>query len=295
MATTSVLVADDNAEEARELADRAKGDSWDVSTASSADATRRALEERPVALLLADAAIWNRGGLGAYVGEKHAALPVIVLTSADETASGLVHHLQLGAMTYVPRAAGRRQLVETIQSILDLARRNPYRDRVKGYLSSADIELQVDNDPSAVAVIVGYLQRVLEDYGLSLEKECFRFGVALGEAMSNAIIHGNLEIGSEMRDSNSDAYYDAIEQRRTEEPYTSRHVQVRVRFSRSSATFVIRDQGKGFDPVTLSDPTDPANIAKASGRGILLMKAYSDLVSWNETGNEVTLVKSLTA
>ncbi len=295
MATSSVLVADDNEERVRELAARAKGDGWDIATASSADAAIKALEARPVALLLADASIWHRAGLSTAVTEKHPALPVVVLTSADETASGVVHHLQLGAMTYVPRDSGRRRLVETIQCILDLAGRNPYRDRVKGYLSSADIELQFDNDPGAVAVIVGYLQRVLEDYGLSREKECFRFGIALSEAISNAMIHGNLEIGSEMRDSDSDSYYDTIQRRRTEEPYTSRQVQVRTRFSRSSATMVIRDQGKGFDPSTLADPTDPANLAKSSGRGILLMKAYSDLVSWNETGNEVTLVKSLTA
>jgi anti-sigma regulatory factor (Ser/Thr protein kinase) len=56
---------------------------------------------------------------------------------------------------------------------------------------------------------------------------------------------------------------------------------------------VIRDQGKGFDRTSLADPTDPENIMCITGRGILLMKSYCDAVSWNDKGNEVTLVKTL--
>ena len=53
----------------------------------------------------------------------------------------------------------------------------------------------------------------------------------------------------------------------------------------------IRDEGKGFDPGSLPDPTDPENLIKASGRGLLLMRAFMDDVFHNETGNEVTLIK----
>ena len=52
-----------------------------------------------------------------------------------------------------------------------------------------------------------------------------------------------------------------------------------------------RDEGPGFDPATVPDPTDPANLEKASGRGLLLIRAYMDEVIHNRTGNQVTLVK----
>ncbi len=55
--------------------------------------------------------------------------------------------------------------------------------------------------------------------------------------------------------------------------------------------FVVRDQGLGFDLNTLPDPTDPANLEKASGRGVLLMRMLMDEVKNNRVGNAVTLVK----
>jgi anti-sigma regulatory factor (Ser/Thr protein kinase) len=55
--------------------------------------------------------------------------------------------------------------------------------------------------------------------------------------------------------------------------------------------FVIRDEGPGFDPASLPDPTDPENIEKACGRGLLLMRTFMDKVDYNRTGNQVTLTK----
>ena len=52
----------------------------------------------------------------------------------------------------------------------------------------------------------------------------------------------------------------------------------------------MRDEGSGFDPGALPDPLDPENLEKASGRGVLLMRAFMDDVRYNDAGNEVTLV-----
>ena len=54
---------------------------------------------------------------------------------------------------------------------------------------------------------------------------------------------------------------------------------------------MVRDEGNGFDPTILPDPTDPANLEKSSGRGILLMRTFMDEVVFNEVGNEVQMLK----
>ena len=294
MTTDTLLIADENAERAQTLLERVKSDSWSASIAGSLQAAKDAVTSRPLSVLLADGPLWHDGGLGAHVAAANPSLPVVVLTARTDASASLVQHLQLGAMTFLPRDSGRRRLVETIQGILDITRRNPYRERVKSFLRTAEVELVVGNDPQAACVIVGYLQRVLEDYGLSNERDRFRVGVALTEAISNSMIHGNLEVSSDLREDGADGYYDAIERQRQIEPFKSREVHIGCRITQSSATFIIRDQGKGFNAAALPDPDDPANIGKVSGRGMLLMKAYTDLVSWNDAGNEVTLVKSLT-
>ena len=79
--------------------------------------------------------------------------------------------------------------------------------------------------------------------------------------------------------------------RRRESPYQQRRIEIEVRLGLGRAVFVIRDEGPGFDPAALPDPTDPANLEKITGRGYLLMQAFMDHVDFNDRGNEVTMVK----
>jgi serine/threonine-protein kinase RsbW len=55
----------------------------------------------------------------------------------------------------------------------------------------------------------------------------------------------------------------------------------------------VTDQGRGFDPSTIPDPTEPENILKSGGRGLFLMRQLLDEVSYNDQGNQVTLVLRL--
>ena len=54
----------------------------------------------------------------------------------------------------------------------------------------------------------------------------------------------------------------------------------------------ITDEGTGFNPENLPDPTDPENLLKPHGRGVMMMKLFLDEVTWNEQGNSVTLIKN---
>ena len=82
-----------------------------------------------------------------------------------------------------------------------------------------------------------------------------------------------------------------INDRRDRAPYRDRRIHVRARLDPRQATFVIRDEGEGFDPSLIPDPTDPENLENVAGRGILLIRTFMDEVVYNKSGNEVTLVK----
>ena len=66
---------------------------------------------------------------------------------------------------------------------------------------------------------------------------------------------------------------------------------VTVKATRNELKFIIRDQGPGFDVASIPDPTDPENLAKVSGRGLLLINAFMDEVRHNKQGNEITMIK----
>ncbi len=87
------------------------------------------------------------------------------------------------------------------------------------------------------------------------EEALFGIDMAVREAITNAVLHGNRE--------DEDKF-----------------VEVTFADSPDELTISVRDEGTGFDPETVADPTVAQNLLKASGRGILFMQNFMDAVEW---------------
>jgi anti-sigma regulatory factor (Ser/Thr protein kinase) len=183
-------------------------------------------------------------------------------------------------------------LLETVQKVLAVSARQHVQRRLMGYMAKNEREFTLQNDPTLFGPLVSHLQETVIQMGLCDDADLTRIGVALEEALANALYHGNLEVGSELRGLDDDAYHTLVRQRRGEAPYRDRRIHVQVKLSSEKAVFAVQDEGPGFDPSSLPDPTDPANLEKASGRGVLLMRTFMDDVAFNEFGNVVTLTKN---
>ncbi|MFQ5671220.1 MAG: ATP-binding protein [Acidobacteriota bacterium] len=120
-----------------------------------------------------------------------------------------------------------------------------------------------------------------------------RLSIALHEALANAICHGNLEVGSVLWRAGNGASraHRLIEERLHTAPYADRRVHLAAQVTPQEATYVVRDEGPGFDPGILSDPTDHANLVKISGRGLFFIRMFMDEVFHDETGNTITMIK----
>jgi len=71
----------------------------------------------------------------------------------------------------------------------------------------------------------------------------------------------------------------------------SKSVDIKLIRNENGFEMLVIDHGSGFDPDDVPDPTDPANLLKASGRGILFMRAFMDVVEWTEADGGGTLVR----
>ena len=72
-------------------------------------------------------------------------------------------------------------------------------------------------------------------------------------------------------------------------------VEVTLKCSTEEVVILVRDHGPGFSPDEIPDPTNPANLLKESGRGILFMRAFMDDIEWtnhSEGGMVVRMTKS---
>ena len=224
------------------------------------------------------------------VREKHPLIPVILMTAygSEEIA---IEALRKGAASYVPKRNLTQDLAETLERVLSISRAGRDQQRLLECLTQTESHFLLDNDPSLIPPLIGHLQENLARMKLCDEIGRIRVSVALQEALVNAIHHGNLEISSQLREQNEPLYYSLIEQRRVQKPYRMRRVQIIAKESPADATYVVRDEGPGFDPQSLPDPTDPANLERCYGRGLLLIRTFMDEVYHNETGNQITLIK----
>jgi anti-sigma regulatory factor (Ser/Thr protein kinase) len=152
--------------------------------------------------------------------------------------------------------------------------------------------LVLGNDPQAAAATVAQLRDDLLAVGVCDSDTAMRAGVALEEALLNAIYHGNLEISSELKENGDEPFHALARERRALEPFASRRVRVAARLTRRRAAFVIEDDGPGFDVANLPDPTEPEYLERPCGRGLLLMRTFMDEVRYNPAGNRVTLLLS---
>jgi CheY-like chemotaxis protein len=220
------------------------------------------------------------------------AVPVVLMTAhgSEEIA---VAALRRGAASYVPKSELATDLPRTVARLIELSKAASPPTRVLACLEATECRLTLPNDIDLVAPVVTYLRGELARLGASNPTISMQVGVALDEAISNAIHHGNLEVSSRLREESMAKYLDQIEARRRMQPYCSRRARVTTRIARDHAEFVVRDDGVGFDVRSLPDPRDPENLERCSGRGVLLVQMFMDEVRFNEQGNEITMVKRL--
>lgn len=224
------------------------------------------------------------------IRSRYPSLPVI-LTTAHGSEEVAAEALRSGAASYVPKRATAADFAGTVERVLELVAASQRARSLARYLTRETYEFLLENEPTIVSPLVAQLQHSLSRIEFCDETELMQIGTALDEALLNALFHGNLEVSSELREEDDRAYYDLAAQRARQEPYCDRRVHVHVELSPEEAVFVIRDEGPGFDPGALPDPTDPANLGKMSGRGLLLIQAFMDEVTHNEPGNEIKMVK----
>ena len=288
-----VLVVDDG-EGDRRLAGAiiAEALGWKTIFADNGISALAAIERESPQLILTDLMMPEMDGLQLVeaVRSKHPLLPVVLMTvhGNEEIA---IRALQSGAASYVPKRILDRDLAPILTEVLAAAQVERRQEQLLGLLNLAELHFTLDNDRMLVPALVAHLQQYLVRLRLCDHNGRTRVGVALEEAILNAMYHGNLEVSSKLREGTDEPYHQLADERRQAPPYRDRRVYFTAKLSAQQAVYTIRDEGPGFDPGSLPDPTDPANMEKASGRGLLLIRTFMDEVSFSERGNQITMVK----
>jgi len=124
-------------------------------------------------------------------------------------------------------------------------------------------ELELKSQPESL----GQVEKIIDNLRITYDVSEDMFGnmlVAITEAVTNAIYHGNKS-----------------------DPAKRVHIQYQIK--NNNLSFVVADEGPGFDYYNLPDPTAPENLEKECGRGIFLMKHLTDQLIFADNGRVVEL------
>ncbi len=265
---------------------------WGALYAESGEAALETIAREQPRIVLTDLNMPGMNGLElvAEVHSRFPAVPVVLMTAFGNEEIAL-QALREGAASYVPKKCLESDLASTLEQVAAAAQVEHHHKRLLARLTQAELRFELDNDRMLVPPLVAHLRTYLDRLGLFNETALTRVCIAIEESLLNAVFHGNLELSSDLRQDGEEAYYRLAEERRGKAPFHDRQVFCTARMSRAELCVTIRDQGPGFDPSTLPDPTDPANLGRVGGRGLLLIRTFMDSATHNKSGNEITLVK----
>jgi CheY-like chemotaxis protein len=286
----SILVVDDSAVDRRLAGGLLEKNTYlEVRYAENGIAALKEIDREPPDVVLTDLQMPEMDGLQLVlrIAEENADIPVVLMT-AHGSESIAAQALANGAASFVAKTDLAESLVNTVMLILAMNETDLRYRRLIQCSTRTEFEFQMENDIQLIEPLIDLVQQVVASMNICDTSQRVRMGVALENALTNAMIRGNLEIAAT---ANQVVDRDLITERRTQKPYKDRRVFVNAAIDRHKVSFVVRDQGPGFDIKTVPESGDPAAFKNASRRGLVLIKTFMDDVKFDSGGNEVRMVK----
>ncbi len=124
-------------------------------------------------------------------------------------------------------------------------------------------KIKVESNQASLRIVENAIDEVTLELGIA-QDSYGKILVSALEAVNNAILHGNKMDGG-------------------------KSVRFEMEYSKEELIITVADEGIGFRPEEVPDPTLPQNIESCNGRGVYLMKHLADEIKYNGKGNEVTM------
>ncbi|MEO5510442.1 MAG: ATP-binding protein [Longimicrobiales bacterium] len=128
-----------------------------------------------------------------------------------------------------------------------------------------DYVLELPNDLRKIEGSVEELMEQAQEAGFDADRLRLNFRVCVTEALANAMLYGNC------RDPR-------------------KCVRIEAHLSSEQVVVEVTDEGRGFNPASVLDPTLPDNRLRAGGRGLFLIRKLMDVVEFNDRGNSIKMV-----
>ncbi|EMI53498.1 ATP-binding response regulator [Rhodopirellula sallentina] len=291
---TKILIVDDN-EMDRVLAGHLLTDHYELTYASDGAKGLEAVVSENPDLVVTDMNMPKMDGMSLLteLQKQRPEIPVIMITSEGSELAA-AEALDRGASSYVPKSCLPERLSETVDQLVDLMRADREYVKLLERLTYCKYTYVLENDFSLIDPLVEFIQQIAFAERLCDHGTRGRLGVAINEALFNAMYHGNLELPIDGMQAARNLMRAGlpipnVQERRKDSEYEQRRVVVDITISLENMRIIIEDDGNGFDHERYRRESDRTDTDLH--RGILLIESIMDTVIFNETGNKLTLIK----
>ena len=125
------------------------------------------------------------------------------------------------------------------------------------------MQLKIESDLENMSIVENAIDNLTNELGIN-QDNYGKILIAVLEAVNNAIVHGNKSV-------------------------LDKQVEIKFDFDKKNLMVKVTDEGNGFRPDQIPDPTKPENIEELSGRGVFIMSKLADEIKFNNKGNSVEL------
>lgn len=292
-----ILVADDDVQLCASLKLLLAAHDYDVATAHDGRECIEAIRRHQPDVLVLDLAMPELDGFGVLReldGLQLDAQPpdVVVLTGHGGIADG-ARAIREGAVGFLTKPARNVELLTLVSRAIS-GREAVYQTRRVSIDFRKHWECSLASRRDGVASVVNHMAAEMRLTGLVPPPIMRRILMAADEAITNAVIHGGLEIGSALKEhSDPAAFEEACRERERDEDYGGRKIRVSVDTEPGLVTVTVHGPGPGFDARSVPDMDDTEALLMTSGRGLVIMRSLVDDVSFDDDGRRVVLRKRL--
>ncbi len=220
-------------------------------------------------------------------------IPIIVITGFARLETA-VEALQLGASNFITKPFRIPEIRDVIEKAVQRKRDREIPRRILPCLVEEHLIFHIPPSIESKSGVIHYLTEKLVGAGICDESGKYFVSVSLDEALTNSLFYGCLEVSSDLRETESGTEeFNRIVQERMQDPsYEERAITIEMNLSPEEVVYRITDPGSGFETPDLSQSLpEPSDLSRLHGRGLLLMTCFMDEVHYNETGNQITLIK----
>ncbi|QDV55732.1 response regulator [Rosistilla oblonga] len=289
----NVLLAEDSSTQVVLLRSLLEEDSHQVRVAADGQVALEMVAHQVPDVVVTDMQMPNMNGLELVksLRQIYPQVPVILITAQDSEELA-VQALKEGAAAYLPKSRLDEELLDSVTHVLSLLDTEMSYKNLIDCLDYYEFQFTLENDPKLIAPLVNLIQQMAAGIQYCDDVTRARIGMALEQALRNALYHGNLELSRDALRKDEELRVvgepSIVDRRRHEPPYADRKIHFRAKLGHDQLQFTVRDDGAGFDCAAV-EPPEQKHLDDQTGRGLLLIQSFMDEVAFNPEGNEITL------